>query len=318
MLKRLKTFFKEHKENVLIKFIIRQKNIHQVKLERKPLLKPIKMSNKTYENIKAHYENITGKISKTISELSSRSENIRGGVIQFGEYKKLSEYGDYLGPVVEQNGKIYKLIKEQSFDLFKKLFNTQILQAFSFYGFIPKISITNYCLPDYPLIIECEKLNLTNYNDVSIDRFGELLLFVSFLQKVCRSNNVVLIDPHYLNYCYTLEGDKVFFDIGSFKYGETNHDDFSMVSLGCYRLLFSLFPESVLFYRELNEFRYDVPKFKFPTDYREFVYYKKRFYRYHRLHSSLIIYRAAKRIFDKFEVRPEDLQVLFSIKELEI
>lgn len=230
---------------------------------------------------------------------------------QINNLKVISKYGDWLGPVIQKNNKYYRCVKKESVDKFKTLWESGILEVFSNKGYLPKMSISEYCSDEYPIIIEQEKLDVLNITKLSLEQSKKALLFVSMLQHICKKTGYALIDPHYFNYTFC-NNRFIYYDLGSFSTIEEyfKYHDYSMVVLGAYRILFSYFPDSVLSKQDLGEFRSDT-KVSYRDDYFEYKFYKKATYKYCRNHCSKPIGGAFKEIFSKYECTPWNVITCF-------
>ena len=99
------------------------------------------------------------------------------------------------------------------------------------------------------------------YSEWSVNESIRAALFVSVLQSICKRVDCVLLDPHYYNITF-VNNHPIYFDLGSFYMDENTkqYNDFSLVILGLYRILFSGFIDSVLSKQELGAFRYEAEK----------------------------------------------------------
>lgn len=271
-----------------------------------------KITKTQYESIKDACVNFCNKIIEEI-KISKKSEDFSfmSPKEHLANLNIVSKFGDWLGPVIEKDGKYYRCIKKESIDRFGIFWKSGVLEVFSKRGYIPKLTISQYYSDDYPVIIEQESLEITNITKLPLVQSKKGLLFVSILQYICKKMGFALIDPHYYNYTF-FKNHFVYFDLGSFSTIDDyfKYRDFSMVVLGAYRILFSYFPNSVLSKQELGDFRNGIDV-SYKTDYFEFVFYKKAALKYCKMHCTKSILNAFDDIFNKYECLPWNVITCF-------
>lgn len=281
-------------------------------------LKPIKISKIDYNRIKEFFDSQEKEIALKI--LEKKSQQSLGQLPTpktifptLGE--KISDNGDYLGCTFVLNNAYFKGIKSEANEAFKDLYLSGILQIFADYGFIPKFNISDYYTNEYPYFIEIETIQKVSLESLSFERIVELSVFVSFLQQILKSQGYSLQDPNIENFCYSVN-HPYYLDFGSFEHKFHHHKEYSLVISLIYQIVLSYFPNSIFhdYYIFGTETNWNSNKKNNIYKYNKIEVRKiaKRFVAYHKLHSSHLVYRAAKRVIKHFDCRPEDLFILFS------
>ena len=273
----------------------------------------IKITKSQYDKLK---NEINDYCNNVVNEINDYKKN---GVIKITEgtealhgYEIVSQIGDYLGPVILMDGEYYRCIKKDAVPKFIELWESGILQVFSAKGFMPKIDISEFCSDEWPIILKQQKITIKKIEDTTIEESKKALFFVSILQLVCKKVNCVLLDPHFYNYTIN-ESGFMFYDLGSFFMTNdiSNYNDFSMVILGAYRILFSYFPGSVLSKQELGVFRTGIKKYKYTARLHEFSFYRRRGRKCIKRFCTKNVVNAYRNIFYSYKCLPWDVLICF-------
>ena len=290
----------------------------KIKSKYKTSIKPIKIKKEDYKGLKKIFNDLKNAFFDGLSNATlTKSEILNPGSLFAFKYNVLSpDKMDLLGPTVESNGKIYKMIKQESVSKFVDLWQTGILQSFIKRKWIPDVHISDYYLDGYPLILEVEYLpNLLGLREVpSINKRKEMIVFVSFICYLLQDTTYSIADPHSGN--FGLSNKRTyFFDLGSFIKNNENSSQYSLVIGGLETILFSFFPESLLstwdMFTSRNDFTDRIPR----ELSHEYLYFSRRFVIYHLLHSSPIVFKASRRVFKYYICNPWDLIILFFDKK---
>lgn len=281
-------------------------------------IKPIKLKKEEYNKIKDFFAEQEKEVTLKIEEkkIEFKSFILPTPNTIFPENGvKVSDNGDYLGCTFICNNLYLKGIKNDAKERFRELYYSGILQTFVEYEYVPKFKISNYYSKDHLWFLEIEPIKKQSLETINFEDTVELSIFVSFLQTILNKQGFSLQDPNIENFCYSVN-HPYYLDFGSFEHKLHRHKEYSLVISLIYQIILSYFPNSIF---------HDYYVFGIKTEWNSnkkndiYKYNKievrkvaKKFVSYHRVHSSSIVYRAAKRIVKKFECRPEDLFILFS------
>lgn len=125
-------------------------------------------------------------------------------------YSKL----DPLSDIIEKDGKIYRGIKPEKIDFFKRLYSTGILQTLAKNEILPNFNLTMFKTIAHPLIIEIEKLRIIPPAFWSYSMLRQEAIFKLQLIELLNCFNYTLIDGHPFNSVFK-NNKPVFIDFGS-------------------------------------------------------------------------------------------------------
>lgn len=152
---------------------------------------------------------------------------------------------DDFGRVFFLNEKIYRGISENSIDICKSLLSEPFFIELMQEGLIPKTSITNEIeIPEYPLILEHEKLLNTLQYEWTFSMFQNAALTVLKIQEICLKYGYSLKDAHSMNILFR-GNQAVYVDIGSFEKQKTEQSYWSAYNefLSCFYIPLSLWAQ---------------------------------------------------------------------------
>ena len=282
------------------------------------LIQPVKITKDEHQRIVDIFNLLKKEISEEILLVENSEKKICSPKEKFSVSSTLLSFDkmDLIGPTVELNGKVYKMVKKEALSSFTALWQTGILQCFMKKRWIPAARISNYYSEDYPLILEIEYLSdLTNIRHIpTIQKRKEMCLFIVFLCYILNGTGYQISDPHSGN--FGLSSDRTYyFDFGSFVKTEKKVSQYSLVIGGLETILFSFFPKSLLstwdMFTSRSDFTSRVPR---ELTY-EYLKYSRKYINFHLLHSSKCAYKASKRIFKYFICDPSDLMILLFDKK---
>lgn len=233
--------------------------------------------------------------------------------VEFIDYTILSFNGDTLGKTFKKNGIIYRGVYASKCEYFKKLWKDGILQGLAEVGMIPQVEITDYGTKEYPIILQIESVEINNYMLWTYSMVKDACVFLGLLKEILNYNGYTLQDGHLNNvtfYC----GHPLFIDIGSIIGLQHTFCNEEIVFTGCYRLMFEklgncMLAKNMVFDTNNNSIWIE-PRY-YDANMREYRYLLKLYKRFHRVRSSIKYNQLIKKVFDRYEVLPENIELLF-------
>jgi hypothetical protein len=279
-------------------------------------LHPLNISRKDLKASVQRYSTIRNKLISEIREYNVIEDPFDNNRIFFEGYKILSYNGDLMGKVFTREGHIYRGIYSESEDVFKRLWNTGILQVLGQNELIPKTTVTNYYTDEYPLILEHEVVTMSASKLWNYEMVKDASILICLIQQVCNAFGFKLHDGHLNNVTFN-NGHPVFTDIGSIVINDGNvfRQKAGTLFAGCYRLLFWEVENSILKriqpYDELNNTLCIEPQY-YDDQTIECKLILKKYIRYHIIRSSLLSNYLIFKMFYLYDVRPEYIELLFN------
>lgn len=288
-------------------------------------LSPNYISKKEMMITKNKWNKVVEKIYKKSLELERDDYRFVKGKIELEGYDIATNVsGDNYGKVLIKNNTIYRAIRNNRAYDFAKLWKSGILQALSFYGYLPNMKITEFSIEDYPVIVEVETVNIYPSEIWTMSLIKEAAICMCIIREVAQKRGYVLIDGHTNNLGFK-NGRLLLFDIGSIddfsvikKYGARDINCRKEIAMTCcYRIVFSMLGNMALsrwqVYDEYNN-GIRVKPFHREDSNREFRYALKLFKSYH--FRSGIRYRwLLHKVFDELDVRSYYVDLLFRVSE---
>ena len=203
---------------------------------------------------------------------------------------------------------MYRCVRKSSIDKFNYIYNTGILQSLAFHHFIPQFNISHFKTEQWPIILQIEKLTITDSTTLSHDdRLKEALACV-IIKKSCRRVGVELQDPAHNNVTIK-DGFPIYFDFGSFIHGKDFIAYDPIVQTLILSLLLDYYPNSI-FNKPIRGFKNSLNAGSVYLHYEAYIYYKN-FLKYHRIHSNKIITNYIKDVFLRNNAEPSMILMLF-------
>lgn len=280
----------------------------------KNYLVPIRMNIKAINHISRDMDKLYCEILRRV-EANRNKEEIKLGSVELNEFHIVSNAtGDGYGKVIYSDGKLYRAIKKESIPKFQALWRSGCLQAFMEYGYIPKLTLTDYYISDYPILVRTDKVENTTANFWTYSMVRDAMELVSTLKQVLNRNGYCLIDGHSNNIMFA-ENKPVWIDIGSIEPVQGFDVNCAKEIIYCcgYRLIFDVvgnsFLSKKLLYDELdNGIR--IRKYKREDSSREYRTALRAFKKYH-IRSGIRTRWMIHRLFDEFELSPIYIKSLF-------
>lgn len=280
-------------------------------------LSPLKITKQDLQEKKHMYDILIKKLIEDKEKYKVKFEKPLQNT-KFENFTIMSFNGDLLGKVFEKNGKIYRGIYEESTDEFIKLWESGILQSLMINKYIPKISMTSFYMKGYSLILEIENLPISSMDIWTYSMVKDACITMAIIQKFIKNYNYTLIDGHLNNITFT-NGRPMFIDIGSFIPRGPNSFSEELIFTGCYRMLFENLGNCILarnyLYDPHNNSIWIEPRL-YNLNVKEYQYCYNEFRNYHKKHSSNISNYIIKDLFNKKNVYPEYIDLIFSYKAI--
>lgn len=275
-------------------------------------LQPIDINQERLKNLSKYYSNIISDLQQEASQHKCEWPEITKEKFH-KKYKLLSFNGDNLGKAFECEGKIFRGIYPESCSYFKKLWKDGILQALSSKGFLPKIKISKYYTDDYPILLEIERVSISNSSVWTYSMVKDACICLTIIELFLESRGYGLIDGHLNNITFH-NGRATFIDIGSFIPYERSFFNQEVVFTGCFRMLFENLGNCILarnlVYDPLNNSIWISPR-HYDNYVKEYQYCLREYKKYHKRHSAKLTNIIIDKIFNKNELRPEYIDLLF-------
>ena len=278
-------------------------------------IRPVHVSGAELKDRSNYYGGI---VEDFVREMNARAENFEADYPRnerLTDYEILSFNGDRMGKVLRKDGEIYRGIYRESADDFREMWKTGLLQTLSAHGWIPETEISGYYTDEYPIILKHRTVDMNASKLWSYNMVREAAIRISLIQNIARRAGFTLHDGHMNNVTFH-EGKPVFTDIGSFvkDRGQTTVCNREIVFSGCYRCVFRQLGNFMLSrnqtYDEANNMIWMTPRY-YDDLTEEYRLALRKFRAYHRFRSSAVIRRIIHRRFDCWNVRQEDVDVLF-------
>jgi hypothetical protein len=298
---------KGFKQSVRRKVIFFQRN-------RRKKIKALHIDSKQLKEREQYYAALVNEMKKEMQQIACRDICVKSKK-EFTDYDILSYNGDCMGKVFKKDGKIYRGVYADSCESFIKLWKTGLLQVLGAHHLIPVTDISEYSLPEYPIILQHQTVSMWPsclWNDSMI---ADACILISLIRQIAETVGYTLHDGHLNNVTFH-QGKPVFTDIGSIveNHRQKTACSSEIVFSGCYRLLFEQLDNTVLsrnqVYDENNNLIWIAPRY-YDELTREYYYCYKAFKRFHFFHSSLTAKSIIRSIFEYHDIRPEYLDLLF-------
>ncbi len=274
------------------------------------------ISYKTLKTEKRYFDDIIHQLINKVKEIQKLSEiTIDKGTIKLVDYSILSYNGDFMGKVITKDDHIYRGIYKESCQAFIQLWKSGLLQALGEYGYIPETTVTEYFTEDYPIIIEHQKVLISESKLWNYEMIKDACIQMSIIQKVCNAFGFKLHDGHLNNVTFS-NGRCLFTDIGSFMLDDGFYlgQKSAMTFAGLYRLLFWNLDNSILkriqVYDEKNNSIWLTTMY-YDDETIEYKCMLRKFLRYHLFRSSPVYNIIIRKIFYLYDTRPEYISLAF-------
>lgn len=233
----------------------------------------------------------------------------------FGGYQIVSYNGDRMGKVFLKDSEYYRGVYRESQDDFMGLWKTGILQVFGDRGLIPRTEISQYCLPEYPVILHHQKVHMSPSLMWTFSMIKDAAILMAVINRVLLCFGYKLHDGHLNNMTFH-NGKPMFTDIGSIVEDRGQSVSFSkeLVFSACYKMMFEMLGHTALgrtqVYDENNNAVWVRPRI-YNDQMREYRALLKEYYTMLHRKGNRNTKKVAIQLFEYYDVRPEYVELLF-------
>lgn len=262
-----------------------------------------------------YYTQLVDEICREIRYYSFQNSEIDHHDL-FDGYQIVSYNGDRMGKVFLKDSEYYRGVYIESQNDFMELWKMGILQVFGDRGLIPRTEISQYCLPEYPVILHHQRVHMSPSLMWTFSMIKDAAILMAVINTVLQRFGYKLHDGHLNNITFH-NGKPMFTDIGSIVKDRGQNVSFSkeLVFSACYRMMFEMLGHTALgriqVYDENNNAVWVRPRF-YNDQMREYRMLIKEYYMMLRRKGNRNTRKVAVRIFEYYDVRPEYLELLFS------
>ena len=276
---------------------------------------PLHISRKILAERREYFDGIIDTLCAEMQEVAREKPEIPSASVEMTDFRILSFNGDRMGKVFLKDGSICRGIYAESCTDFKNLWETGLLQVLGRHGMIPKTEISDYYLPEYPVILTHESVQIIPSKLWCHQMIKDASILISVIKRCAERVGYTLHDGHLNNVSFH-NGKPVFTDIGSIvkNNGQRTVCNKEILFSGLYRLVFQEIGNSILSriqpYDEENNAIWLMPRY-YDDLTREYHTALGAYRRFHRFHSRGLTNSIISSLFDSYDVRPEYIDLLF-------